>query len=63
LTALLLPFVNTSGTFENWVMVMVPMAAFHACTYLYPPKRIFPLILFWITVAFVVTYQYYGPGW
>jgi hypothetical protein len=63
LTALLLPFVNTSGTFENWVMVMVPMAAFHACTYLYPPKQIFPLILFWVTVAFVVTYQYYGPGW
>jgi len=63
LVALLLPFVNTSDTFENWVMAMVPMAAFHASTYLYSTLRIFPLILFWITVAFVVTYQYYGPGW
>lgn len=63
LTALLLPFVNTSGTFENWIMAMVPMAAFHACTYLYPPMRIFPLILFWVTVAFVLAYQYLGPGW
>lgn len=62
-TALLLPFVNTSGTFENWVMAMVPMAAFHGCAYLYSTVRIFPLLLFWITVAFVVAYQYYGPGW
>jgi len=63
LTALLLPFVNTNDTFENWVMAMVPMAAFHGCTYLYSTWRIFPLILFWITVAFVIAYQYYGPGW
>ncbi|MBC7949475.1 MAG: hypothetical protein H7Y42_16430 [Chitinophagaceae bacterium] len=66
LTALLLPFVNTSDTFENWVMAMVPMAAFHACTYLYPTVRILPQILFWVTVAFVLAYQYYGPpdsGW
>ena len=63
LVALLLPFVNTSDTFENWVMAMVPMAAFHACTYLYSTLRIFPHILFWVTVGFVVAYQYYGPGW
>jgi hypothetical protein len=63
LTALLLPFVNTSDTFENWVMAMVPMAAFHACTYLYSTWRILPLILFWVTVGFVVAYQYYGPQW
>jgi hypothetical protein len=63
LTALLLPFVNTSGTFENWVMAMVPMAAFHGCTYLYSTSRIFSHALFWITVAFVIAYQYYGPTW
>jgi len=63
LTALLLPFVNTSDTFENWVMAMVPMAAFHACTYLYSTLRIFPLIFFWLTTGFVIAYQYYGPGW
>jgi hypothetical protein len=63
LAALLLPFVNTSDTFENWVMAMVPMAAFHACTYLYSTWRPFPYILFWLTVAFVLAYQYQGPGW
>ncbi len=47
--ALLLPFVNTSDTFENWVMAMVPLAAFHGCAYLYSTWRTFPYILFWIT--------------
>jgi hypothetical protein len=63
LAALLLPFVNSSDTFENWIMAMVPMAAFHGYTYLYSNWRVFPLILFWLTVAFILGYQYYGPGW
>jgi hypothetical protein len=63
LAALLLPFVNSSDTFENWIMAMVPMAAFHGYTYFYSKWRIFPLVLVWITVAFILGYQYYGPGW
>ena len=63
LAALLLPFVNTTGTFENWVMAMLPMASFHACTYLYATWKPFPAILFWITAGFIVAYQYWGPGW
>jgi len=63
LCAIFVPFVNSSGTFENWVMCAIPFASFHACTYLYSTFRIFPLVLFWITVLFVLAYQYYGPGW
>jgi hypothetical protein len=63
LVAIFVPFVNTSNTFENWVLAAVPFAAFHACAYFYPSKKLFPLILFWISVAFVLFYQYSGPGW
>jgi hypothetical protein len=63
LAALLLPFVNSSDTFENWIMAMVPMAAFHGYTYFYSKWRIYPLILVWLTVGFILGYQYYGPGW
>lgn len=63
LAALLLPFVNSSDTFENWIMAMVPMAAFHGYTYFSSKWRIYPLILVWLTVAFILAYQYYGPGW
>ena len=63
LAALLLPFVNTSSTFENWIMAMIPMAAFHACTYFYSNWGIFTRILFWATIGFILAYQYSGPGW
>ena len=63
LGAIFIPFVNNSNSFENWVMAAIPFAAFHACTYLYSTLRIFPLLLFWFTVAFILGYQYYGPGW
>lgn len=63
LGAIFIPFVNSSDTLENWVMAAIPFAAFHACTYLYSTLRIFPLILFWITVGFILAYQYSGPGW
>ena len=62
LGAIFVPFVNSSDTFENWVMATIPFAAFHACTYLYSTVRIFPILLFWLTVAFILGYQYYGSG-
>jgi hypothetical protein len=63
LAALLLPFVNTSDTFENWIMAMLPMAGFHACAYMYASLRVIPLILFWVTTGFILAYQYSGHGW
>lgn len=63
LAASFVPFVNTNNTFENWVMIAIPLAAFHSCGYLYSKVKIFPLLLFWLSVAFVIAYQYYGPGW
>jgi hypothetical protein len=63
LGAIFVPFVNNTNTLENWVMVAIPFAAFHACTYLYSTLKILPLLIFWLTVAFILGYQYYGPGW
>jgi hypothetical protein len=63
LGAVFVPFVNGTGTFENWVLAAIPLAAFHACAYLYATLRILPLLLFWLTVAFILGYQYGGPGW
>lgn len=63
LCALFIPFINNSDNLENWVMVAIPLAAFHACTYLYSSYRIFPLLLFWLTLGFILGFQYYGHGW
>lgn len=63
MAALVVPFINDGSTFENWIMCAIPFATFHACTYLYSTQRIFLLLLFWATVGFVLSYQYFGPGW
>lgn len=64
LGSLFIPFVNSTDTLENWIMAAIPLAAFHACTYLYSSFRILPLLLFWLTVGFITGYQYYyGYGW
>ncbi len=63
LGSMFIPFVNGGESLENWVLVAIPFAAFHACTYLYAGLRVLPLLLFWATVAFIIGFQYYGPGW
>jgi len=63
LGAVFIPFVNNADTFENWVIAAIPFAAFHASVYLNSTFRIFPLLLFWLSVAFILAYQYSGPGW
>jgi hypothetical protein len=63
LGAILIPFVNNSNSFENWVIVAIPFAAFHAYAYSYSTRRIIPDLMFWVSVAFIVAYQYAGPGW
>ncbi len=63
LGAVFIPFVNNSDTFENWVMAAIPFAAFHAGTYVYSTIQKLPSILFWVTVAFIVGFQYYEAGW
>jgi hypothetical protein len=63
LGAIFIPFVNNSDNFENWVMAAIPFAAFHACMYLYATLRVIPMLLFWLTVAFILGYQYYELGW
>jgi hypothetical protein len=63
LVAFFTPFLNTVNDYENWVLAAVPFACFHACTYFYPQRKLFPLILFWVTVGFILFIQYYAHAW
>ena len=59
LLAFFVPFINSDQSFETWILVTVPFAAFHACAYLCPVKKWFPLIIFFITIGYIL-YQQYG---
>lgn len=59
LLAFFVPFINSDQSFHTWILVTVPFATFHACAYFYPAKRLFPMLLFFITIGYVL-YQQYG---
>lgn len=63
LGAILIPFLSLSPTLDSWILVAIPFAAFHGSGYLYATFRIIPLLLFWLSLLYVVAYQYAGPGW
>jgi hypothetical protein len=58
LLALLIPFVTNDDTYTPWVLVAAPVAGFHACAYLYPPRKWLSTVLFVIMVLFVIALQY-----
>jgi Family of unknown function (DUF6427) len=63
LAALLVPFLGSGYNFENLVLIVVPFAAFHASCYMFTRWRLIPLLFFWLSVAFIIYYQYWETGW
>jgi hypothetical protein len=61
--SLLIPFINSYGSLNKWVVVAAPFAAFHTCAYLYPRRQAIPLLLFFLAVGFVLFQQYATPFW
>jgi hypothetical protein len=51
-------FINADAMYTNWVLTALPFAAFHASAYYFPPQRLFPALLHWITFGFVVVLLY-----
>lgn len=62
LLAFFVPFINSDPSFYTWILVTVPFAAFHACAYFYPGRWL-PIILFSITIGYILYQQYGTPTW
>jgi hypothetical protein len=63
LLAFFVPFINNDKGFHTWVLIAAPFTAFHACAYFYPVKRWLPLVLFFITIGYILFQQYGTPTW
>ena len=51
--------VNGGVNYVNWMFGLMPLAAFHAATYYYPKKRLFPVVLHWVTFLYVIYLVYW----
>jgi hypothetical protein len=57
--AVFVPFINATHTFEYWILCAVPLSAVLGAAFLYPTKKIVPLVLHWVMVAFVIAISYF----
>lgn len=63
LTAIAMSFFNSSITFANLILPIVPLAAFHGYSYYNAEVKIYTTIVFWGTIAFILLLQFYSPLW
>lgn len=57
------PFINSTSSFHTWVLTAAPFAAFHASAYLYPTRKWLPVLLFFGTVVFIISQQFFTTAW
>lgn len=58
LVAVIIILINRADSYENWIVMAVPFAAFHAAAYYYPVRKTGPLILHWLIVAYIIAMNY-----
>ncbi len=59
LVALFIPFINATYTFNYWILCAVPLSALMGAAFFYPTKKIVPLVVHWVMVAFVIAISYF----
>lgn len=52
----------STAPYTGWMILLIPLSAYHASFYYYTSFRIFPLLFFWISFLFVLLNQYTGSG-
>ena len=60
LVAVIIILINRVNSYENWIIMAVPFAAFHAAAYYYPQKTTGPLILHWLIVFYILAMNYFA---
>ena len=63
LLAFFIPFINSSPSFYTWLLAAAPFACFHACAYLYTPRKWLPSVLFSVLLVFILLQQYISTAW
>ncbi|HEU4632431.1 MAG TPA: hypothetical protein VFS22_00510 [Flavisolibacter sp.] len=63
LLAFFVPFINSNHSFHAWVLIAAPFSLFHACAYFYQPRGFISLLLFLLTVGYILYLQFGTPTW
>lgn len=56
--SIIIIFINPADTYMHWLLLLVPMAAFHAATYYYMGPRWLASVLHWLSFGFAIVIGY-----
>ena len=56
--AVFIIIINSGNNYMNWLLCAIPLTAFHAAAYFYPPNRTFPEVLHGIVFAYAIYVNY-----
>lgn len=59
--SLFIPFINSTSTFDYWILCALPFAAFHAYTFFYIEKRWLAALMHWLFIAFILALNIWLP--
>jgi hypothetical protein len=59
ITAMLIIPINY-GAYNHWMLLTVPLAAFHGAAYFFMPSRAASLIFHWLTFIYIILLNYYS---
>jgi hypothetical protein len=60
IVAIIIILINRVNSYENWIIMAIPFAAFHAAAYYYPVKTTGPLIMHWLIVFYILFMNYFS---
>jgi hypothetical protein len=63
LLSVAVPFLSRQQYLYGLMLCVIPFASFQGSAWFYPKANWFSALLFWVTVLFIIAYQYGGPGW
>jgi hypothetical protein len=59
MVAIVIILISHVSSYENWIIMAVPFAAFHASAYYFPNKTLGPNILHWLIVVYIIAMNYF----
>ncbi len=59
LVAVVIILINRVNSYENWIVLAPPFAAFHAAAWYYPTRRTVVVILHWLIVGYILFMNYF----
>jgi hypothetical protein len=58
-TGIFVIIINKAGSYENWIVTVMPFAVFHSAAYYYPQNKLLAGVLHWLCFSMAIIINYF----